>query len=210
MNEAPATQGSGQVLFMLPGAQMTAEHMVQEGLLTLAREHRPALTVIPLSLRQQGVFDESALRSLETDVLSPARERYQAVWLGGISMGGLLSLAYMASRLGRVDGLCLLAPYPGSRLTLNAIDNAGGLDAWRPTAAQLEDPEFRIWHWLNTTIPELPVFIGHGEQDRFASGIQRVARCLHGAQTAQVPGGHDWDAWRALWTRFLHGGLLKD
>lgn len=210
MNDALETPCSGQVLFMLPGAQMTAEHMVQEGLLTLARELRPTLTVVPLSLRQPGVFDESALQTLDAEILTPAREHHQSVWLGGISMGGLLSLAYMASGLGRVDGLCLIAPYPGSRLTLNAIDNAGGLDAWRPSAAQLGDSEFRAWHWLSTATPDLPIFIGHGEQDRFASGIQRVSQCLPNAQMARVPGGHDWAAWRTLWLRFLTGGLLKD
>jgi len=201
---------AGQVLFLLPGAQMTAQHMEDEGLLALAAERRPALTVEPLNLGQEAIYDPTALQRLDDDVLSPARRQYRRVWLGGISLGGLLSLAYLAQRTGRIDGLCLLAPYPGSRLTLNAIAPSGGLGAWTPTARQLDDVEFRVWHWLQSAEPAVPMFIGYGGQDRFASGIRQLAQCLPTARIEVVDGGHDWAVWRTLWSRFLDDSLPED
>ncbi len=208
MSTVAADDGkAGQVLFLLPGAQMTAQHIAEEGLLALAAERRPALTVVPLNLGQEGIYDPRVLQRLDDEILSPARRQYRHVWLGGISLGGLLSLAYVAQQLGRIDGLCMLAPYPGSRLTLNAIAQAGGLGAWTPTAEQLDDVEFRVWHWLQSAVPALPMFIGYGAQDRFASGIRQLAQCLPAARIEVIDGGHDWAAWRTLWSRFLDDSL---
>ena len=68
---------------------------------------------------------------------------------------------------GEIDGLCLIAPYPGSRLTTNAIGRASGLDAWQPTAEELRDQSSALYRWLKAPPAELPVFVGHGRDDRF-------------------------------------------
>jgi hypothetical protein len=73
----------------------------------------------------------TASRCGERDWLAPARN-VPRVWLGGISRGGQLALSCWAGQVGAVDGLCLLAPYPGRRITTNAIERAGGLARWQP------------------------------------------------------------------------------
>lgn len=118
-------------------------------------------------------------------------------------------MAHLAARPGVADGLCLLAPYPGSRPSVNVVERAGGADAWQASEADLQDPELRVWRWLQRPPPGLPVFIGHGTEDRFADRIQRVAERFPPASRHTVAGGHDWSAWLPLWERFLASGHFK-
>ncbi len=198
------------VMVVLPGALMTPQQMVQAGLFEAVQQRRLALDMIALDLHALEGCNRTALETLEVEVLAPARAKYQQVWLTGISRGGLLALSCLAEQAGHVDGMCLLAPYPGSRLTINAIRRAGGLDEWQPTEEQLLDPEFRLWQWLKNPSVDVPLFVGHGTQDRFSDGMQLLAECLLPTATYRTfPGGHDWPAWLALWSQFLDLGFFK-
>ena len=86
------------------------------------------------------------------------------------------------------------------------IERAGGPDRWRPTEADLRDPELRVWQWLQRPPVDLPVFIGHGSDDRFAERIQQVADRFPPTSRHIFSGGHDWAAWLPLWERFLDVG----
>ena len=39
--------------------------------------------------------------------------------------------------------------------------------------------------------------------DRFVEGQRQLASTLDPANVREMPGGHDWPAWRALWDTFL-------
>jgi pimeloyl-ACP methyl ester carboxylesterase len=201
--------GADSVLIMLPGALMTPQHMVAAGLLAEVQRRALALDVIAPDLHAEGADNRLALRALEADWLAPARARYRRVWLGGISRGGQLALSCLAGRQGEMHGLCLLAPYAGGRITTNAIRRAGGLAAWQAGVDLENDPDVRLWHWLKQPLPEVPVFMGYGEQDRFADGMQMLAQQLPQARHATVPGEHDWAAWLPLWQGFLDLGHFE-
>lgn len=198
-------RGGKDLLVLLPGAYMRPEDFVAAGFFIRAETRQPGLDLCAVDLDLERISGGEALPAVHREILAPARRDYRRVWLGGISLGGLLALCQAADHPDSIDGLCLLAPYPGSRLTTNAIRAAGGIDAWQATPEQLSDPEFRVWHWLKTP-PTLPAFVGHGRDDRFASGMQQLAErfppdCRHTA-----PGGHDWPAWQLLWDDFLAAG----
>lgn len=196
--------GARELLVLLPGAYMTPEDFVTAGFFAAVAERRLPLDVIAVACDLESISAGRALPALQQHLLAPARgQGYQRLWLGGISLGGLLSLCHVADTPGCVDGLCLLAPYPGSRLTLNAIDRAGGLDAWQAGPDELSDPEFRMWRWLQRPPADFPVFVGYGSEDRFAKGMQRIAERFPAADRLTVPGGHEWPAWRVLWEHFL-------
>ena len=91
----------------------------------------------------------------------------------------------------------------------SAIGRAGGLDAWQPTAEELRDPEFRVYRWLKAPPAELPVFVGHGRDDRFAAGMQAIAERFPANARQCVAGDHDWPAWRDLWEHFLDRRLFN-
>ncbi len=200
-------QGGDTLLVLLPGAYMTPEHY-REHCFPAVEARGLKLDLCAVDLGLDAVSAGDAVPDVVAQILRPARTHYAHVWLGGISLGGLLALGLNADHPGLVDGLCLIAPYPGSRLTTNAIARAGGLATWQPTAEQLADPEFRAWAWLKAPPPDFPVFAGYGLQDRFAEGMAQIAGCFPPAARCAVPGEHDWPAWRVLWEHFLDAGLL--
>jgi pimeloyl-ACP methyl ester carboxylesterase len=200
------TTGAPDLLVLLPGAYMRPEDFVAAGFFTAIDRRGLKLDIAAVDLDLGMISEGAAVPAVHQQILVPARHDYQRVWLGGISLGGLLSLCLNADRPGAIDGLCLIAPYPGSRLTTNAIARAGGLDAWQPTADELSDPEFRAYRWLKAPPADFPAFVGHGSEDRFAEGMRAIAERFPAAARHAVPGGHEWPAWQLLWEHFLDLG----
>jgi hypothetical protein len=204
------TSGAPNLIVLLPGAYMTPEDFERNGFFDAVTRRRLALDVIAVDLDLSAISDGSAVRDLHSMVIEPGRrDGYEQIWLGGISLGGFLALACCTDMPGHVDGLCLLAPYPGSRLTTNAIARAGGLARWQPKSHELADPEFRIWDWLRKAPVDFPVFIGYGSEDRFADGMKQIAGCFPPGASRAISGGHDWPAWKALWENFLDSHFLS-
>lgn len=202
-------KGASHLMVMLPGAAMRPEEIFEAGCAdAIARRGLP-MDLLSVAIDDLGLDDLGTWDALQGGVLTPARERGARVWLGGISLGGMVAMAHVAARAGAVDGLCLLAPYAGSRPSLNVIERAGGIDRWQPTAQDLQDPELRVWQWLQRPPANMPVFVGHGTEDRFAARIQQVASRFPAASRHTVAGAHDWSAWLPLWERFLDLGHPK-
>jgi pimeloyl-ACP methyl ester carboxylesterase len=197
---------SPQLLVMLPGVAMRPEEIFEAGFADAIERRGLSLDLLAVDISGLGLDAVDTWDALQHHVLTPARERGARVWLGGISLGGMVAMAHLAARPGVADGLCLLAPYPGSRPSVNVIARAGGIDRWRPTAQDLHDPELRVWQWLQRPPADLPVFVGHGTEDRFAARIAQLAERFPAASRHTVPGGHDWSAWGPLWARFLDAG----
>jgi pimeloyl-ACP methyl ester carboxylesterase len=122
------TCGAPNLIVLLPGAYMTPEDFEKAGFFAAVSQRQLALDIAAVDLDFAAISGGTALPALQADILEPARQQgYEKIWLGGISLGGLLALCHNADTPGSVDGLCLIAPYPGSRLTTNAIARAGGL-----------------------------------------------------------------------------------
>jgi len=198
--------GAPNLIVLLPGAYMKPEEIVQAGFFSAVEQRGQKLDIALVDLDMERITDGSAVPAVLDQILRPARNNYQRVWLGGISLGGLLTLCLNADHPGAVDGLCLIAPYPGSRLTTNAIKRAGGLGLWQATDEELSDPEFRAYRWLKAPPSDFPVFAGYGSEDRFAEGMQVISECFPEYARCAVPGGHDWPAWQVLWEHFLEFG----
>lgn len=197
------TSGAPMLLVLLPGAYMSAAEFVHAGFFVAIDRRRLPLDLLVVDLDLARISSGEALPALQAEVLAPARARgCRKLWLGGVSLGGLLALCHYVDNPGSVDGLCLLAPYPGSRLTRRAIAAAGGLVRWRPSADELADPEYRVWRWLQQPA-DFPVFIGYGAEDRFAAGMDEIAACFPPAARRVVPGAHAWPVWQRLWEDFL-------
>lgn len=201
--------GANTLLVLLPGAYMTAADFATAGFFDAIARRQLALDLVAVDLDLEAISSGTALPALQAQILAPARQLgYSQVWLGGISLGGLLALCHNADTPGAVDGLCLLAPYPGSRLTTNAIARAGGLGVWQASAEELSDPEFRAWQWLQKPPADFPVFVGYGTEDRFAAGMAQIAGCFPQDARCAIPGDHDWPVWQVLWEHFLDSGKL--
>jgi pimeloyl-ACP methyl ester carboxylesterase len=187
----------------LPGAYNAAEDFVRAGF--GAAVSRRGLSVdlefIDLDLRYLG--DNGALQELR-GAMAPLREAGIAVWLAGISLGGLLALDFAASHSTELAGLCLLAPYLGNRMLIAEIVQARGVENWQPGELAETDVERRIWGYIkNRRTDAVPLFLGFGREDRFSSALQLLAGILPAESVEVMEGGHDWRTWAMLWEKFL-------
>jgi pimeloyl-ACP methyl ester carboxylesterase len=149
---------------------------------------------------------------LKEDVIDPAhREGKDNIWLVGFSMGGLGSLLYLREHPQDVQGLCLIAPFLGDEPIIEEIRAAGGVRSWSPGAYDAdEDYQRMLWHWIKDNVDgeaPVPIYLGCGDQDEFAPANALLADLLPAERVVQMPGGHDYATFKALWDRFLESGI---
>ncbi len=203
----PAKAGnlaSARVL-LLPAAYTAPEDFQREGFVTAIRERALPLDLVLVELKLTHLTDRTILRRLRHEVVLPARALgCQSIWLGGISLGGFVALAYAERYPDEIDGLCLFAPYLGNHIITGEIERANGVHEWTPGELADDDDERRIWRFIKEQRdrPSL-LHLGFGSEDRFAASHRMMAAALAPANVDVVPGGHEWPAWRRLWENFL-------
>jgi len=193
-------------IVLLPGAYHPIEQFIDAGfdqaLRLRGRSAELVLAAPPLS----HLNDRGWRARLRAEVIAPARERGRgALWLGGISLGGFMALRFAAEELDALDGLCLLAPYLGSRIVAAEVAAHENLASWQPGALAEDDDDRRIWRFVQGLRGRdgPRVWLGYGSEDRFADSQRLLQRALPAGATRVIPGGHDWPVWRALWDQFL-------
>ena len=200
-----ATEGTRAPTQMiwLPGAYHSAQDFVAEGFARAAAQRRVPLDLLFVDLEMQHLDDREAFQRLRSEVVLPAKDTGAAVWLAGISLGGLVALDYASSYSGELDGLCLLAPYLGNRMLLNEIAATSGLAGWEPGVLAESDAERRIWRYIKTRADSRPLFLGYGRNDRFSAAHDMLAAALPADSVEVIAGGHKWGTWLNLWENFL-------
>jgi pimeloyl-ACP methyl ester carboxylesterase len=153
-------------------------------------------------------LDGGITAALHQQIVEPALLKgYRRIWLLGISIGGMGALLYAAEHAELVEQLILLAPFIGTKGTLAAQAEAGGLACRLPESGIATEPERKLLGWLRDYLaagrqaPKL--LLGYGGQDRFARGHRMLAENLPPDNVVTLPGGHDWECWRAVWLALL-------
>ena len=221
---APCGQPVDTLLVLLPGIYGHASEFASEGFVDAVRARGLAVDVALADATFPFYRDRDIAIRLDADVVAPALARgIRHFWFAGISLGGLGSLIYAnesradlpAATRPRIDGLLLIAPYLGERSIVAEVTASGGLAGWAPTGTIPHDDDDRhLWQWLKTLTIErrqqqLPlVYLGSGVDDRFAAAHRLLAAALPADHVFTAPGGHDWDAWRAVWPRMLDAAPL--
>jgi len=192
-------------MIWLPGAFHAPEDFLDAGFDTAVRRRGIPLDLEFAQLELEHVADRRIIGALARELVAPARARgCAAIWIAGISLGGLFALDYVASAAGDWDGLCLLAPYLGNRLLITEILGAGGVAAWQPGPLAEAEEERRIWRFVRARQAQpRPIHLGYGRDDRFAAAHALLAQALPRDDVHTGPGGHDWQTWLTLWERFL-------
>ena len=190
---------------LIAGAYQEPADFEQAGFADAVKARDLAIDLAFIAPELQHLLDRTVLDAMRTDIIAAARDAGCAqIWLGGISLGGFIALAFAEQRPGEVDGLCLLAPYLGNRMVTSEIGHAGGLSRWRPPALADDDEERRLWLFIRRLRTAGPlVHLGVGRHDRFSHGHQLFADALPDASVDVIDGGHDWPVWLQLWERFL-------
>ena len=201
------------VVAMLSGTFSAPEDFLREGFPEALRARGIAAELVMAELRAAWVADGSIVERIEEAIVGPARKRgVERIWLGGISLGALAALGYAARHGGVLEGVALISPYPATREILLEVDAAGGLDRWDPEIPAGGDVEREAWLFLARRPPGPPsVHCYYASGDRFAEGQRRMADTLPVGASRELPGGHDWQAWRVLWDAFLadRGAMLQ-
>lgn len=198
-------------LLMIPGAMQQPDDFIEAGFVRAIQHRRLPLDLHLASFEVEAVADitsTATLQQIQDGLIQPAISAgYTRIWLAGISMGALLALAHTDYYPGKVQGLCLLSPYPGNRLLQREIADAGGLDAWHSgedSALATEfDAERRMWRCLQQRRIAGNAYFGYGSDDRFFEGLQQMAQNFPAATIDVIAGGHDWPTWEKLWCNFL-------
>jgi pimeloyl-ACP methyl ester carboxylesterase len=135
---------------------------------------------------------------IREDILVPARKQgFSQVWLVGVSMGGLGALAVAERHPEEIDGVIVLAPYLGSPKVLDSVSRGAPL----PERLGAEDVRTKeLWAWLRSRNPETRprILVGVGESDRFLESNRLLAGLQPPGRFVEIPGGHDWTTWKAL------------
>lgn len=192
-------------VLLLPAAYTTLEDFAREGFVRAVRERMLPVDLVFAELKLQHLTDRTILRRLRHEIVLPARALgCRSVWLGGISLGGFVALAYAERYLPEIDGLCLFAPYLGNHMVVGEIERANGVDGWTPGELADDDDERRIWRFIKQQRSRpSQLHLGFGSDDRFAHSHRLMAAALAPQNVDVVPGGHEWPAWRRLWENFL-------
>ena len=91
------TCGAPNLLVLLPGAYMTPEDFEKAGFFAAVSQRQLALDIAAVDLDFAAISGGTALPALQAEILEPARQQgYKKIWLGGISLGGLLALCHIA------------------------------------------------------------------------------------------------------------------
>ena len=196
---------SAPLLALLSGTYTEPEDFVREGFPAAVRDHGIDAELVMAGLRASWFADGSVVERIREAVVLPALERGRSrIWLVGISLGGLAALCYAARHRNEIAGILLISPYPATRPVLREMQQA--LDG-RPSKQAIAadgDLEREAWKWLiERSSDDPPVHCYFASGDRFAPGQRQMARMLEPGRVRELPGDHDWAAWRALWIEFL-------
>jgi pimeloyl-ACP methyl ester carboxylesterase len=197
------------LFILLPGANHLPEDFFTQGFVSAVRQRQLDIDLIMPELAFDQIADQTALVEIHDTVMQPYTALgYRNIWMAGISIGGYIAIDYAHRYPWKLQGLLLLAPYPGNRITTDEIALAGGVRAWAPNAIPDDDTERGNWYWLknhaNTThINTTEVHLGYGENDRFAEGITMMTQVFPDEYVDKIPGGHAWAVWQQLWHNFL-------
>jgi pimeloyl-ACP methyl ester carboxylesterase len=194
---------------LIPGAYHTPEQYLQAGFDQAVRARAQPLELTLAVPQLAHLTDRRWIAALHDEVIAPARaQAHTSLWLGGVSLGSFMALLFAAQYPQAIDGLCLLAPFLGSRIIAAEIAAHTNVASWQAGIPEEDDDERRIWQYvarLGSSMTATRVFLGLSSGDRFADTQQVLARALPTARTTTrvVDGRHDWPAWRRLWDQFL-------
>ena len=206
----PLPVGIAGCIVLLPAARQRLEDFIDAGFDRALHACVAGFELILVDPEPTHLNDRSWIGRLRDEIVLPVRAAGRPLWLGGISLGAFMALRFAASAPQTVGGLCLIAPYLGSRIVAADIARHADLRAWTPGELSEEDDERIVWRYvrdLHTSPSQL--FLGLGREDRFADTQQLLARSLPPPCCLMIEGGHEWPVWRRLWDNFLQRQLMR-
>ena len=112
-----------------------------------------------------------------------------------------------------IEGMLTIAPYLGGPDLIREIKDAGGPLNWQPGSLSEDDGIRRLWVWLKSYYTDggnLPaLYLGYGQQDRFAIADSLLAGLLPPERVYVIPGRHNWKTWKKPCEQALDSGVFR-
>lgn len=211
---AQAGQQAATLMILLPAAYQQPEDFIEHGFVAAVRQRALDIDLVLAELTFSQAIEPTASANIDKNLIQPAiAAGYKSIWLLGISIGGYAAMAYADTYPATLNGMLLLAPYPGNRETTTEIAAAGGLASWTPSTIAADDTERCNWRWLHTqshSSTALELHLAYGEHDRFAPSYMMMAPSLPAARVDHITGGHAWPVWQQLWHNFLDKRFVEN
>lgn len=205
---APGAEGERVLLLMLPGAKNTPQQLVEHGFIHALRERRLPVDVLALDTHVDLYLDRADIERVLHHALDQVRAQgYRRIWLLGISLGGSGAMICATQRTAEIEGVFLLAPFLGTRGLIAEVEAAGGLQQWQAGEIAPRDHERALLDRIRSSQLDPagfpPIHLGYGSEDRYRGASIMLSERLAPHQVTVMPGGHDWETWRALWQSLL-------
>jgi len=197
------TPGSDTLFILLPGIGDGADAYAKHGFIARLQEQfrgNTSCDVVAVNAHLKYYLSETLIERLQQDVVEPAkRGGYKKIYMAGISLGGFGTLLYLRDHPDDLTSVVLLAPYLGEQEYYKHL-----LDGEPQPAAAVAEKK-NIWPWLEAMPKQIrnKIFLGYGEQDKFAQPDELLAALLPDGHTLTVPGIHNWATWEQLWPELL-------
>lgn len=201
-----ATQRAPVLAVMLPGAYSVPKDFIDQGFISALHAKGFAVDAVLADAHLGYAENGTLLERLRDDVIVPAqREGYRRIWLVGISLGGFASLGLLMQQADAIEGVLAIAPYVGRPALLRQVAAAGGAVQFARAARNDDDLETELWRWLGRSDAALrrKLHLYTGSDDRLITGQRLLEALLDADHVLELPGGHDWPVWNALWSRWL-------
>jgi hypothetical protein len=203
------------LLVLLPPAEARIDDFYSQGFVEAVRQRRIPIDIVLAEVTYQHVMTKTAVSSLITHVIRPAQGKfYHSIWLSGISLGAFNALHFISLSETGLAGVHLMSPYPGTADLLEEMIKAGGPMEWSRCSPTNLEGERAWWHWLCRSAEsrqwKTPVHFSSGSEDRFIHGQRMLSDLLPIDQVRYLPGNHDWQTWKLLWSDWLDRGPLAN
>jgi pimeloyl-ACP methyl ester carboxylesterase len=200
------------LVVLLPGQYDLPQDFGKYRFPQIAAEAGARVDMVAVGANINYYYKKMIVDRLREDVIVPARQHYDRIWLAGISIGGTGSVLYASQYPEDLAGIVILAPYLGEGQVIDEVAAAGSLASWQPPKTLAPDDfQRRIWMGLQSFLKSpahAPLYLGWGETDSFARANGLLAKELPKDHVFTAPGGHEWKAWTALWKQFVRTGAL--
>lgn len=205
---APVDSPNHILLIMLPGAKITPQQMVENGLISTLRVYNLAVDVLVLDAHADLYFERNEIEGLLHQTMDDVRAHgYKRIWLLGISLGGTGAMICSSQHPKEIEGVLLLAPFLGTRGLVAEVDAAGGLQKWQAGNIDSRDQERELLEKIRIDVFDThlipPLFLGYGSEDRYRGSSMMLAAFLPSHRVTTISGGHDWETWKVLWQNLL-------
>ena len=194
------------LLVLLPGRHSRPEAFRRAGFAEAVAARGIAADVVAVDAHLGYYRERTVIDRLHADVLAPARDDYEAIWVAGTSLGGLGGLLLLRDHPEDVEGVLALAPFLGEDELIAEIAAAGGPRRWEPAEPPSPgDAGRQLWSLLRRVewTSAAPLYLGWGDRDWVGPANRMLAELLPASLVFNRQGGHDLRTWRALWEDFL-------